>query len=86
LNELLALRKVLDRYAFTTLWPHRDAAYRAEFTVRNCAIVQAMETGKRTAAIKAKMHFQAFRTSSAATARCWRSGSSSRRASSSASR
>jgi hypothetical protein len=60
LNELLALRKVLDRYAFTTLWPHRDAAYRAEFTGHNCAIAQAMETGKRTAAIKAEMHFHSF--------------------------
>lgn len=60
LNELFALRKVLDRYAFTMLWPHRDEAYRTEFAARNRAIAQAMETGKRTAAIKAEMHFHRF--------------------------
>jgi DNA-binding GntR family transcriptional regulator len=60
LSELFALRKVLDRYAFTMLWPHRDDAYRSEFTARNRAIAQAMETGQRTAAIKAEMHFHSF--------------------------
>jgi DNA-binding GntR family transcriptional regulator len=60
LSELFALRKVLDRYAYTMLWPHRDEAYRAEFEARNRAIAQAMETGKRTAAIKAEMHFHSF--------------------------
>ncbi|HXP77283.1 MAG TPA: GntR family transcriptional regulator [Stellaceae bacterium] len=60
LSELFSLRKVLDRYAFTLLWPHRDEAYRAEFTARNRAIAEAMETGQRTAAIKAEMHFHSY--------------------------
>src|SRR5215470_1616735 len=53
LGELFSLRKVLDRYAFTMLWPRRDDTYRTEFTARNRAIARAMETGQRTAAIKA---------------------------------
>jgi DNA-binding GntR family transcriptional regulator len=60
LSELFSLRKVLDRYAFTMLWPHRDETYRAEFTTRNRVIAQAMETGQRTAAIKAEMHFHSY--------------------------
>jgi DNA-binding GntR family transcriptional regulator len=60
LSELFSLRKVLDRYAFTMLWPHRDEAYREEFAARNRAIAQAMETGQRTAAIKAEMHFHSY--------------------------
>lgn len=60
LSELFSLRKVLDRYAFTMLWPHRDESYRAEFAARNRAIAQAMETGQRTAAIKAEMHFHSY--------------------------
>ena len=60
LSELFSLRKVLDRYAFTMLWPHRDEVYRAEFAARNRAIAEAMETGQRTAAIKAEMHFHSY--------------------------
>jgi DNA-binding GntR family transcriptional regulator len=60
LSELFSLRKVLDRYAFTLLWPHRDETYRQEFTARNRAIAKAMETGQRTAAIKAEMHFHSY--------------------------
>ena len=35
LSELFSLRKLLDRYAFTMLWPHRADTYHTEFTARN---------------------------------------------------
>jgi DNA-binding GntR family transcriptional regulator len=60
LSELFSLRKILDRHVYTLLWPHRDETYRREFTVRNRAIAKAMQTGQRTAAIKAEMHFHSY--------------------------
>jgi len=60
LSELFSLRKILDRHVYTLLWPHRNEAYRREFTARNRAIAKAMQTGQRTAAIKAEMHFHSY--------------------------
>ncbi len=60
LSELFSLRKILDRHVYTLLWPHRDETYRREFTARNRAIAKAMQTGQRTAAIKAEMHFHSY--------------------------
>lgn len=60
LSELFSLRKILDRHVYALLWPHRDEIYRREFTARNRAIAEAMQTGQRTAAIKAEMHFHSY--------------------------
>jgi DNA-binding GntR family transcriptional regulator len=60
LSELFSLRKILDRHVYTLLWPHRDQSFRRELTARNRAITEAMQTGQRTAAIKAEMHFHGY--------------------------
>jgi DNA-binding GntR family transcriptional regulator len=55
--ELFDLRKVLERHAFTLIWPHRTAAYRREFQRRHDALLVADEAGGMSAEIKAEMHF-----------------------------
>ena len=60
ITELYSVRKALDRYAFTLLWPKRDGLFRSELTVRNDAITAAMAAGDRTAAIRAEMRFHSF--------------------------
>lgn len=60
IRDLYSLRGAIERHCFTEIWPHRDAAFRAEFTARHAALVAAVTSGKRGDAITAEMHFHSF--------------------------
>jgi DNA-binding GntR family transcriptional regulator len=60
MTELFSLRGALERFCFTQLWPRRDGVYRREFMARHVALIKAVRSQKRYAAIKAEMHFHSY--------------------------
>ena len=60
LVDLFALRGVLERFAFTLVWPKRDAAFRKELTARHKALIKAIRAQSQMEAIRAEMHFHSY--------------------------
>jgi DNA-binding GntR family transcriptional regulator len=60
MTDVFSLRGVLERFAFTLLWPKRDSVFRKEFTARNRALIKAIKAQKQVEAIKAEMHFHSY--------------------------
>jgi DNA-binding GntR family transcriptional regulator len=60
MTEVFSLRGALERYAFTQLWPHRDARFRKEFATRHRALTKAIKAQKQVDAIRAEMHFHSY--------------------------
>jgi DNA-binding GntR family transcriptional regulator len=60
MTEVYSLRRTLERYAFTQLWPKRDALFRKEFTSRYKALASTIRAQKRFDAIKAEMRFHSY--------------------------
>jgi DNA-binding GntR family transcriptional regulator len=58
--EVFSVRCALERYAFTQVWPKRDAAFRKEFSLRYKALAKAIKAQKQVEAIKAETHFHSY--------------------------
>jgi DNA-binding GntR family transcriptional regulator len=57
ITEAYGLRRVLDKYAFTLVWPHRDAEFRARLVDRYEALIAAARAGGTAREMKAEMEF-----------------------------
>jgi DNA-binding GntR family transcriptional regulator len=59
-EEVYSLRKSLERYCFTQLWPNRDEEFRREFTARYDTLVKMIRGKKYFETIEAEMHFHSY--------------------------
>ena len=60
LTEAYELRRVMDRYAFETLWNRRDAAFAGELRLRHSNLIEAVDSGDLATEIGAEMIFHRF--------------------------
>ena len=60
LTEAYELRGVLERNAFETIWPRRDAAFRRELLARHASLLNAVDGGDLGSEISAEMSFHRF--------------------------
>lgn len=57
LRDVYEVRRVIERQAYTSLWPHRDARFRAELQSRFDTMMAAVESGDLTEEIRTEAHF-----------------------------
>ncbi|MFM0089286.1 GntR family transcriptional regulator [Paraburkholderia sediminicola] len=55
LEELYTMRRVLETFAFEHLWPQRSEAFKAELERRKAALLDAIESGSKIAAIQKEL-------------------------------
>ena len=60
MTDLFSLRGALERYCFAELWPHRDAAFRREFTARHNALARAIRGRRQADIIAAELAFHSY--------------------------
>lgn len=58
--EVYSVRCALERYAFTQVWPRRDAAFHKEFALRHKALARAIKAKKKVESVKAETHFHSY--------------------------
>ena len=57
LTEAYELRRVLERYAYETIWDRRDEAFRRELRLRHSNLIEAVDSGDLASEIGAEMTF-----------------------------
>jgi DNA-binding GntR family transcriptional regulator len=57
ITEAYGLRRVLEKYAFTLVWPRRDAEFREKLVSRYHALLAAANLGGTAREMKAEMEF-----------------------------
>ncbi|MFM9924374.1 GntR family transcriptional regulator [Variovorax sp. H27-G14] len=57
LRDVYEVRRILERQAYTSLWPHRDRAFRTELQARFDLMMAAVDSGDLTEEIRAEAHF-----------------------------
>lgn len=57
LRDVYEVRRVIERQAYTTLWPHRDQAFREELQRRFDVMMMAVEGGSLNEEIRTEAHF-----------------------------
>lgn len=57
LRDVYEVRRVLERQAYTSLWKHRDRAFRDELQSRFESMMEAVASGDLTEEIRAEAHF-----------------------------
>ncbi len=57
LRDVYEVRRILERQAYTSLWPHRDRAFRTELQARFDLMMAAVDSGDLSEEIRAEAHF-----------------------------
>jgi DNA-binding GntR family transcriptional regulator len=57
ITEAYGLRRVLEKYAFSLVWPRRDAEFKSEFALRYQELIAAPRSGNITAEMAAELAF-----------------------------
>ena len=60
LRDVYAVRRVLERQAYTSVWPRRDPVFRSELEARFHQMIAAVGTGELANEIRAEAHFHAL--------------------------
>jgi DNA-binding GntR family transcriptional regulator len=57
LRDVYDVRRVIERQAYITIWPHRDKAFRVELQNRFDTMMKAVESGDLNEEIRTEAHF-----------------------------